>query len=95
VNTRPGSLDSASSSSYYLAESSTGWLSTGTSRPGTSIVTGPDRVASSRRPALADAARARLQAPLAAATESELPLASAVTARMLAYVSARLARTAD
>lgn len=49
-------------------------------------------IAAARRPAVADAARARLEAPLSASPESQLRLASAVTARMLAHLSSRLAR---
>ena len=48
-------------------------------------------IAAAKRPAIAEAARARLQAPLSVAPESQVRLASAVTARMLSYVSARLA----
>lgn len=48
-------------------------------------------IAAARRPAVAEAARARLEAPLSAAPESQLRLASAVTARMLSHVSSRLA----
>src|SRR5436305_5613476 len=44
-------------------------------------------IAAAKRPAVADAARARLEAPLSAAPESPLRLASAVTARMLSHVS--------
>jgi MerR family transcriptional regulator, light-induced transcriptional regulator len=44
-------------------------------------------IAAAKRPAVAEAARVRLEAPLAAAPESQLRLASAVTARMLSYVS--------
>ena len=47
-----------------------------------------------RRPAVAEAARARLEAPLSATPESQLRLASAVTARMLSHISSRLARVA-
>ena len=49
-------------------------------------------IAAARRPAIADSVRARLDAPLAATPESQLRLATAVTARMLAYVSRGLAR---
>jgi MerR family transcriptional regulator, light-induced transcriptional regulator len=49
-------------------------------------------IAAAKRPAVADAARARLEAPLSAAPESQLRLASAVTARMLSHVSSRLAQ---
>lgn len=52
-------------------------------------------MAAERRPAVAEAARIRLEAPLSAAPESQLRLATAVTARMLAHVSARLAAAAD
>jgi MerR family transcriptional regulator, light-induced transcriptional regulator len=51
-------------------------------------------IAAARRPAVAEAAHARLEAPLSAAPESQLRLASAVTARMLAHVSSRLAAAA-
>jgi len=51
-------------------------------------------IAAARRPAVAEAARARLDAPRSAAPESQLRLASAVTARMLAHVSSRLAGAA-
>lgn len=51
-------------------------------------------IATARRPAVGEAARARLEAPLAAAPESQLRLATAVTARMLSHVSSRLARAA-
>jgi DNA-binding transcriptional MerR regulator len=50
--------------------------------------------AAARRPDVADAARARLEAPLTAPPEAQLQLASAVTARMLANVSHRLAQAA-
>lgn len=43
------------------------------------------------RPAAAEAALARLEAPLAVAAESQLRLASSVTARMLAHLSGQLA----
>ena len=49
-------------------------------------------IAAAKRPAVADAARARLEAPLSAAPESQLRLASAVTARMLSHLSSRLAQ---
>jgi DICT domain-containing protein len=52
-------------------------------------------IAAAKRPAVAEAARARLEAPLSAAPESQLRLASAVTARMLSHVSSRLAPTAS
>src|SRR5436305_10173488 len=51
-------------------------------------------IAAARRPAVGEAARARLQAPLSAAPESQLRLASAVTARMLSHASSRLAAAA-
>ena len=51
-------------------------------------------IAAASRPAVAEVARARLEAPLSAAPESQLRLASAVTARMLAHVSNRLAGSA-
>jgi DICT domain-containing protein len=51
-------------------------------------------IAAARRPAVAEAARARLEAPLSAAPESQLQLASAVTARMLSHASTRLAEAA-
>jgi MerR family transcriptional regulator, light-induced transcriptional regulator len=51
-------------------------------------------IAAARRPDVAEAARARLEAPLSAAPESQLRLASAVTARMLSHVSSRLAGAA-
>jgi DNA-binding transcriptional MerR regulator len=51
-------------------------------------------IAAVRRPAVAEAARARLEAPLSPAPESQLRLASAVTARMLSHVSSRLAAAA-
>jgi MerR family transcriptional regulator, light-induced transcriptional regulator len=47
-------------------------------------------IAANRRPAVAEAARARLDAPLSAAPELQLRLASAVTARMLSHLSSRL-----
>lgn len=49
-------------------------------------------IAAARRPAVAEATRARLEAPLSASPESQLRLASAITARMLAHLSSRLAR---
>jgi DICT domain-containing protein len=52
-------------------------------------------IAAASRPAVAEAARARLEAPLSPALESQLRLATAVTARMLAHISSRLAGTAD
>jgi len=53
-------------------------------------------IAEARRPALAEAeaARARLEAPLSATPESQLRLATAITARMLAHVSDRLVAAA-
>jgi DICT domain-containing protein len=48
-------------------------------------------MAATRRPAVAEAARARLDAPLTAPPDSQLRLASAVTARMLSHISTRLA----
>jgi MerR family transcriptional regulator, light-induced transcriptional regulator len=48
-------------------------------------------IAAARRPAVAEAARARMEAPPSSAPESQIRLASAVTARTLSYVSARLA----
>lgn len=48
-------------------------------------------IAAARRPTVAEAARAGLEALLSAAPESQLRLASAVTARMLSHVSSRLA----
>ena len=51
-------------------------------------------IAAATRPAVAEAARARLGAPLSAAPESQLRLASAVTARMLSHASSRLAGAA-
>lgn len=48
-------------------------------------------IAAARRPAVGEAARTRLEAPLSAAPESQLRLATAVTARMLSHVSSRLA----
>jgi DICT domain-containing protein/predicted DNA-binding transcriptional regulator AlpA len=47
-------------------------------------------IAAAKRPAVAEAARARLEAPLSAPPDSQLRLASAVTARMLSHVSSRL-----
>jgi MerR family transcriptional regulator, light-induced transcriptional regulator len=44
-------------------------------------------IAATRRPAVAEAARARLEAPLAPPTRSQLRLATAVTARMLSHLS--------
>jgi MerR family transcriptional regulator, light-induced transcriptional regulator len=44
-------------------------------------------IAAARRPVVAEAARARLEATPSAAPESQLRLASAVTARMLSHVS--------
>jgi DICT domain-containing protein len=51
-------------------------------------------IAAASRPAVAEAARARLEAPLSPAPESQLRLATAVTSRMLAHISNRLAGTA-
>ncbi|HTX30460.1 MAG TPA: DICT sensory domain-containing protein [Solirubrobacteraceae bacterium] len=51
-------------------------------------------IAGAQRPAVAEAARRRLEAPLPATPESQLRLASAVTARMLAHVSEQLAAAA-
>jgi MerR family transcriptional regulator, light-induced transcriptional regulator len=50
-------------------------------------------IAAAKRPAVAEAARARLEAPLSAVAEAQLRLASSVTARMLAHLSARLEDT--
>jgi DICT domain-containing protein len=50
-------------------------------------------IAAARRPALVQAARARLEAPPALALESQLQLAGAVTARMLAHLSTGLIRS--
>ena len=47
-------------------------------------------IAAARRPAVAESARARLEAPLSAAPDSQLRLASAVTARMLFHISNQL-----
>jgi DICT domain-containing protein len=47
-------------------------------------------IAAAKRPAVAEAARARLEAPLSAVAEAQLRLASSVTARMLAHLSSRL-----
>jgi DICT domain-containing protein len=47
-------------------------------------------IAAAKRPGIAEAARARLEAPLSATPESQLRLASAVTARTLAHVSTQL-----
>jgi DICT domain-containing protein len=52
-------------------------------------------IAANRRPAVADAARARFGAPLSVAPESQLRLASAVTARMLSHVSSWFAEAAS
>jgi DICT domain-containing protein/predicted DNA-binding transcriptional regulator AlpA len=52
-------------------------------------------IAATRRPTVADVARARLESPPSAAQESQLRLASAVTARMLAHVSSVLAGAGD
>ena len=50
-------------------------------------------IAADRRPALVDGARSRLESPPALAPESQLRLSSAVTARMLSHLSARLIRS--
>ena len=47
-------------------------------------------IAAVKRPVVAEAARARLEAPPSAPPESQLRLASAVTARMLSHVSSLL-----
>lgn len=47
-------------------------------------------IAAARRPVVAEAARARLDAPPSASPESQLRLASSVTARMLSHVSSVL-----
>jgi MerR family transcriptional regulator, light-induced transcriptional regulator len=49
-------------------------------------------IAAARRPAVADATRARLEVPLSLAAESQLRLGSAVIGRMLSHVSSQLAR---
>ncbi len=51
-------------------------------------------IAAARRPSVAEATRARLAAPLSATPESQLRLASAITARMFSHVSSLLARGA-
>ena len=51
-------------------------------------------IAAARRPGIAEAGRARLEMPLSPTLESQLRLASAVTARTLAHVSRRLAGAA-
>jgi DICT domain-containing protein len=51
-------------------------------------------IAAAKRPAIAEHAQARLDAPLSATPESQLRLATAVTARTLAHVSSRLTRAA-
>src|SRR5581483_10482744 len=51
-------------------------------------------IAAARRPSVAEAARARLAAPLSATPELQLRLASAVTARMFSHVSSLLAGAA-
>lgn len=48
-------------------------------------------IAAARRPGVAEAARVRLEAPMSAPAESQLRLASDVTARMLSHVSNQLA----
>lgn len=52
-------------------------------------------IAAARRPALAEDARPRLQAPPALAPESQLRLASAVTARMLSHLSTHPIRSRE
>lgn len=52
-------------------------------------------IAGARRPAVAEAARDRLAAPLSATSDSQLRLASAVMARTLTRVSSQLTRVAD
>lgn len=52
-------------------------------------------LAADRRPAVAEAARDRLAAPLSATSESQLRLASAVMARALSYASIQLTRIVD
>jgi MerR family transcriptional regulator, light-induced transcriptional regulator len=49
-------------------------------------------IAAAGRPALAEAARPRLEAPISLPADSQLRLASAVTARMLAHASSEFAR---
>jgi DICT domain-containing protein len=51
-------------------------------------------IAAAKRPGIAEAAQARLEAPLSATPESQLRLASAVTARTLAHVSTQLVSAA-
>ena len=51
-------------------------------------------IAAASRPAVGEGARARLEAPLSATAESQLRLASAVTARMLSHISSRLGAAA-
>ena len=51
-------------------------------------------IAGARRPAVTETARARLEAPLSASPESQLRLASAVTARTLSHASRWLERQA-
>ena len=51
-------------------------------------------IAAATRPALAEAALPRLEAPLSAPPDSQLRLATAVTARMLAHLSSWLDRAA-
>lgn len=51
-------------------------------------------LAGAKRPALAEAAKPRLEAPLSAPPESQLRLASAVTARMLSHLSDQLSAAA-
>ncbi len=52
-------------------------------------------VAAAKRPALIESVRARLDTPLSLSLESQLGLATAVTARMLAHVSDSLIRPAS
>jgi MerR family transcriptional regulator, light-induced transcriptional regulator len=52
-------------------------------------------IAQAKRPAVAEATRTRLDAPLSPAPEAQLRLASAVTARMLSHVSSWLPRAID
>lgn len=51
-------------------------------------------LAAAKRPAVAEAAKARLETPLSAPSESQLRLASAVTARMLSLLSNQLSAAA-
>jgi DICT domain-containing protein len=50
-------------------------------------------IAAARRPALVDPARVRLEAPPVLGPESQLRLASAVTARMLSHLSSQMTRS--